>query len=335
MTRIAEFSTIQKLMYMVQQHRQNVDKLSDALSSGINVRNPGDSTNSGSIAQMQKMLERAEGHKNRIATVTGMLAFQDNTLSSASDLLVRATEIATQAANESNSAVSRAQLAEEVFQIRDHMVNLANSTYQGKYVWGGLDDDTPPYSDAATWTPDAGYTNPTTGEAHERWVFNSDPAALLTKTVKISDDVRVTVNTPGNQVFENAIQALERLGRALSGYKTEPPTGAPDGSGDPYTLPEEFADQTKDIQNCIDLLKKAREVNIMPERVDIGGRLRRLETAESLIELSKTSGQEILDRLQSTDMFAAASEFSVAQTALQAALLVNSQVLNQSVLDYL
>ncbi|NMC61926.1 MAG: hypothetical protein GYA55_02030, partial [SAR324 cluster bacterium] len=237
--------------------------------------------------------------------------------------------------NESNSATNRAQLAEEIFQIRDHMVNLANSTYQGKYIWGGLDDDTPPYSDAATWTPDSGYTNPTTGEAHERWVFNSDPAALLSKMVKISDDVSVTVNTPGNKVFDNAIQALERLGRALSGYRTEPAAGAPDGSGDPYTFPDDYSEQTEDITECIDLLKNARAVDILPEQVDVAGRMRRLQTAESLIDLSKTSGQEVLDRLQNTDMFKAGSEFSAAQTALQAALLVNSRVLNQSILNYI
>ena len=326
MTRITEFTTIQKLMLMVQQHRQNIDTLSDDISSGIAVHTPGDSSVSGTIAQVRGTLERVEGYKNRIASVEGYLGAQDNVLTTSSDLLIRASEIATQAANESNSPETRSQLAAEVLEIRDHLVSLANTTYQGKYLYAGADDSNPAYSKLA-----GGYVDvpPTVGQTNDRWVFNTNAGAAVTRTVKVSDDVAVTVNTPGSQVFDNAIQALDKLGRALSGYST---AGA---GGTAYTFPADKDVQTQDIRDCITALKNAREGDIMVETVTVAGRLRRLQTGESLMELSKTAGEDVLDRLQSTDLFKAGSEFSMAQTALQSALLVNSKVLNQSILDFL
>lgn len=327
MTRIAEFQTIQRIMYMVSQQRQNIATLSDQISSGVRVKNPSDSNDAGTISMTQQMLERAKGHKSRIATVQSLLSFQDNTIGSANELLVRASEIAQQAANESNTPQTRAQLAEEVFQIRDHMINLANSTYMGRYVFSGADDGTPSYSPAT-------YVNPPAGEASQRYVYDTDPTAQVTRTVKVSDDVSVQVNTPGDQIFDGAVQALERLGRSLAGFKTLPATGAPDGTGAAYGA-DETAVQTADIRNCIDLLKTARESDLTVERVNIAGRMRRLDTASSLLELSENSGEDVLDKLQNTDIFEAGSQYSMAQTALESALAVNSRLLGQSILDYL
>ncbi len=323
-------------MYMVTQNRLSVDTLSDQISSGIAVRNPGDSTASGSIAQLKEMMERTEGHKTRISAVKGFLEAQDNVLNTAEELLIRSSEIATQAADESNSPETRAALAAEVYQIRDHLASLANTTYQGRYLFGGAADNTPPYSA----TDGTRYVNPALGDLDEQagvhYVFNTDPAARVTREVKVSDDVKVTVNTRADLVFGNGLEALERLSRALAGYETNSGgDGHPDLTGEKYAFPEDKDAQTKAIQGCIDRLKNARQEDIIPERVDVAGRLRRVETGESLITLSQTSGQEVLDRLQNTDIFKAASDFSLAQTALQSALTVNTRLLGQSILDYI
>src|SRR5690606_29486905 len=133
----------------------------------------------------------------------------------------------------------------------------------------------------------------------------------------------------------NAIAGLERLGRALQGYATTPATGIPDGGGAAYVFPADFSVQTQDIKNAMDLIDVARQQDIMPERVDIAGRQRRIETAESLLSLLKISSEEALDKLQATDVFEAATNLSQAQTALQASLTVSTRVLQMSILDYI
>ena len=342
MTRISEFDTVRSLMMYVSQNREQIAKLGDAISSGIAVREPSDSDDTATIAMTQATLDRISQSSNRVASVKGALTFQENTLDSASTLLIRAQEIAQQAANETNDPTARAAMAAEVYEIRDHMVSLANGTYQGKYVYAGANDSTPPY-DTVSVPANKGYANPSTWAGSERYVFAynaADPtkplaADLVTRNVQLTDDVSVCTNTPGNKVFDNAIQGLERLGRALEGYETLPATGVPDGTGNKYTFPDDFSKQTKAIEGCLDQLKSAQKTDIAQERDDLAGRLNRLSTADSLMGLSKTASNEILDRLQNTDTVDASTQFSLAQTALQSSIKVISQVLGTSILDYL
>jgi flagellar hook-associated protein 3 FlgL len=331
MTRVTESQLTRNLLNWSARHRDTINKLNDNISSGITVVNPGDSSLSGTVSLFRQNLDKVAGFKNSITQIKGSLAFQENVMGQMNELLIRAKEIAAQAANETMSPTNRAQLSEEIFQIRDHIVSLGNSTYQGKYVYGGTDDDDAPF-DAAT------YTNPASGDAHTRYVYDTDfgsSGAGAIKTVKLTDDLTITANTPGSQLFNNAIFGLERLGRALAGYATNPATGAPDGTGNAYTFPTDYGTQTTAIKSAMDLIDTSRQSDIMPERVDIAGRLRRITTAESLLDLLKTSSQEALDKLQNTDMYSAATELSQAQTALQASLTVSTRVLQMSILDYI
>jgi flagellin-like hook-associated protein FlgL len=164
------------------------------------------------------------------------------------------------------------------------------------------------------------------------YVFASNAGASVVKSIKVTDDMSISVNTPGSEVFGRAILALESLGRALSNYDTTVDNGAATGAGTTFTT---IQDQTSAISAALDLLKRAREEDIMPERVNLGGRMKRLEAAESVLELSSFSAKQVLNQLQDTDFAESASNLSQAQTALEASLAVSSRILQQSILDYL
>jgi flagellin-like hook-associated protein FlgL len=146
----------------------------------------------------------------------------------------------------------------------------------------------------------------------------------------------VRVNSLGQDTFENAVLSLERLGRSLQGYQTDtPPTAAgTPGTGIAYTAAQ-FEAQTTDIKTYMDQLDVARESEIQPERVNIAGRLKRLETAGSLLELTQVSTKEVLSQLQDADLTESATNLALAQTALEASLSVTNRVLNLSILDFL
>lgn len=331
MTRISENQTARGVLYQIYQNRKAYAKFSNEVSSGLKVVDPGDSRFSGTIAQYRETLQRIEGHRSRIKAIEGVLSFQDNTMTQMAELLVRAREVAAQAGNEINGPDVRAQMAKEVWELRDQVISLANSKYQGKYVYGGLDDDDAPFGAAA-------YTEPASGRASERWVYDDttiEPGNALTRSVNITEDLSIIVNTPGSQLFSNAIFALERLGRALEGYRTEPATGAPDGTGTAFVLPDELAQQTDAIENAMDLLEQARVRDIMPERVSLGARLKRLQTADALLDLTKQDAEAVLAELQAADIATSATNLTQAQTALEASYTVNSRILTLTILDFL
>ncbi len=327
-TRIPQSYAARLMLGQVIKNRADVNKYSQEISTGLKVQNPGETRDAGTISQFQEMLGRIEGYSKRITSSTSMLTFQDDLLAQSTDIIARAKEVAAQASNDSNGPTIRSQMAAEVFQLRDQMVTIANTTYQGRYIFGGTDDDDPPY-DAAT------YTAPAIGAASQRYVFDAEAGTDVQKNVQVTDDLSLTVTTQGNTLFDTTIQALERLGRSLEGYQTTLAAGVPTGAGVAYTFPTDFSLQSADIRAAMDQLDVGRQQQIMPERVSIGARIKRLETAESLLKLNKTSAEDVLAQMQNADVVESASNLTQAQTAFEASLQVTLRALNLSILDYI
>lgn len=336
-SRISENFINQRLLNDIVNNRSDVNRYSEEVASGLKVQVPGDSKISGTIASMQDILTRAEQDKLRVANVTGFLTHQDNTLAEANEILVRAAEIAAQAGNETNSENERFALASEVYEIREHLINLANTQYQDRYIFSGGTDNSPAYS------PDTGnpFTVPaTTTSANTFYRYDTTAGSDESRDVQVTGDLSVTINTPGNDIFQGALEGLTQLARSLEGYRTEYTTvggqQVPDNTlSTAYTFPDDFTEQSSDIQEAMDLIETARSTVISPERTTVAGKLRRLQTAESLLELNITSAQKVLTDFQSADVIESATKLTEAQTALNASLTVTTQLLRQSILDFI
>lgn len=337
MTRISTNQLTANIIYQIDKQRENISKFSQEVSTGVKVAKPGDSDYSGSIAQLQSNRQRNETYDRRMNFLESHFVAQDNVLSESASLLIRAKEIATQGANESYSADNRQQLSEEIFQLRDQLIQIANTKHNDSYLYSGYADNTPPFS-ATT------YTNGT-GEAQERYIYTTADGATSTRTVKISDTLNVRQNTAGSDVFNGAVWALERLGRALAGFRTEPdalsggaPAAvAPDGTATAYDLTQaaDVTEQTNDILNAIDLLDIAREQDISQERTNLAGRMVRLDSSREVLEVSNTTLDELLADLRDADIVDSASKLTEAQNALQASYSVTTRLLNLNILSYI
>ena len=114
MTRISDIQTARSLVHNILVNREDVNKFGQEISTGYKVAEPGDSNVSGTVAQFRETLQRIEGYGQRISTVQGFLTFQDDLLAQANNVMVRAKEVATQAANETNGVTERSQMAAEI-----------------------------------------------------------------------------------------------------------------------------------------------------------------------------------------------------------------------------
>ncbi len=334
------------LQFGMARNREKVAKHTEEISSGYRAQNPSDTSQPGLIDQFREKAGRMQGHLERIQEVLGNLDYQEKVLGESENVVQRALELAAQGASETYSIESRASMAKEVFGLRDQLVSLANSTYQGVYVFGGGVDDTPPFEQQETFpispaTPSRGYENPASGPASERYIYNAAAGASTTRTVEVSDTVTIRVNAAGSNLFSSAMDALERLGRALEGYRTDPAVTStsspvsPDGSGAAYTFPAEFSSQSADIRQAIDLLKSASRNQISVERSSLGARMNQLQSAKSVVEVTQTNARESLSGLQDADIAESATNLTQARTALEASMTVSGQVLRLTILDYL
>ena len=332
-SRIATSSITDAFVRQLYRQRIDLQNVQNEITTGQKVINPSDAPGeAGTIASFQLLEQRIAGHKNRISYATAFLSQQDQVLNSVQGVMLRAKEIASQAANETYSAAQREQISAEVFQLRDQLVSLANTTFQGKYIYGGADDDDPPF-DASTYTqaPTA-----TTDPAYTRYVFDAEDGTSVTRSVDVSDDTSITVNTAAGSLFNRSIGALERLGRALAGYNTTVDVnGIPTGAGLAYTQPTDYHLQTTDIRSAMDFIQTSLEQDIIPEQTSVGARLNRLDTISQVLDSLRTQSETHRSKIQDADIFESSSRFSQLQTALQALMQTGVRVNNLSLLEYI
>lgn len=331
MTRIATNQSNMMLLAQMAANKARIDKYSKEVSSGIKVSVPGDSNQAGQISQLNDDVERLDGFTKRIVTAEGSLNFQDQIMEKASDVITRAKEIAEQMANGTNSVQARNTASKEVWGLRSQLVDLANSVYQGKFIYGGVDDDDPPFDKDVTT-----YTSFGSPESQTKYNFdNYDPPPVIasppSRNVLVSDTQSVRISTPGDTVFSRAIAGIEKLGRALEGYRTDAVT--PDYTA--FNFPTEYDLQTKAIATSLDDLETARSEDIQTERTSLAERLHFLDVTKSIHDYSKTAAKTQLSNLRDADTAESATGLSLAQTALQASYTVTSRVLNLSIMDYL
>ena len=114
-----------------------------------------------------------------------MMQAADNALGEVVSQVSSAISLAVSAGNGTFSATDLASLQTQVTSIRDSVLSLANTSYQGQYVFSGSQGSTKPFTLDTT-------TNPATA------TYNGD---AVTNTMETPDGQKVATNVPGSSVF--------------------------------------------------------------------------------------------------------------------------------------
>lgn len=115
--------------------------------------------------------------------VEGFLGKTEDSLRSISESVMRAKELAVQQSNGVWDAGSRKTVSFEVQQLAQQIVQLGNSTYGDRYVFGGFQTASPPIS----------------GDGH----YAGDDGLIY---VQLDEDTFRPINIPGRRIFEIAVK---------------------------------------------------------------------------------------------------------------------------------
>jgi flagellar hook-associated protein 3 FlgL len=109
------------------------------LAQGKQIINASDAPNqAATIQRLKSILNKQDSYQSSLNTIKARLQGEDTTLNSASNLLVRAKEIAVQGANDTLSLPDRKALATEMQALRDQLLSLANTKdSNGNYLFSG------------------------------------------------------------------------------------------------------------------------------------------------------------------------------------------------------
>ncbi len=106
------------------------------------------------VANMDSQLQSIEQCQSNLARAFGELDAADKALDTVTNLLIRAREIGLSMANGTVTGQERAVAAEEVQDLKDEIISLANTKHDGVYIFGGYQTDTAPLDSSGAFVGD-------------------------------------------------------------------------------------------------------------------------------------------------------------------------------------
>jgi len=187
------------LISAIGQTQQQINNDLEEISSGQSINSPSDNPvgaamliqNASQTAEADQFLRSASG-------ISGELQNADSALSSVITVLQRAISLGVEGANGTLNSSDRQALATEVQGIQSQLLNLANLSYQGNFVFAGTATQTAPY--VLDSSSPSGVT----------YVGNSN-----VNHVTVGNHLSVQSNLPGSQLFSgngaDMFQAIQDL----------------------------------------------------------------------------------------------------------------------------
>lgn len=124
------------------------------LSSGKRINNPSDDpTGSAQLLGISESVKITEQYLKNIDQARSRLELEDAALGSVTDALQRARELMVQGLNDTNGPSDRIAIAQEIRQLMDEVLGLANrKDAAGEYMFAGFQGQAEPFSHNGTGT---------------------------------------------------------------------------------------------------------------------------------------------------------------------------------------
>ena len=177
------------LVGALDQSQSNEQQLTAELSSGVSItalsQNP---VASGENVLLLNQIQQDDSFTQSSSMVPRQLLVADSTLGSVVSQLTQAVSLATSANNGTMNASDVKSIGNQISGILDEVQSLANTNYQGQYIFAGGQTSTLPFTTSTVTTP-----------AITTYNGDSDLNYLDTPNGQ-----KIQLNVPGSQIFTGA-----------------------------------------------------------------------------------------------------------------------------------
>ena len=261
------------------------EQLTQELSSGLRVTAIGDDpVAAAQNVQLLNSIQQDDSFTQTSSLTQGLLQVTDSALGSVVTQLNQALSLADQANNGTLNASDLKAISNQLAGVRDEVLSLANTNYQGQYVFGGSQTGSAPFT-----------LNNSTSPATVTYNGDSDVNTLESPTGQ-----SIQLNLPGNQVFTSATaNVLGALNNLIADYATG---GAGSGVTDTATL-----------NSALNFVSQ--------QRVTIDNSITRLNAATGAATEQATQLTAVQTNLMQADIPSVSTQLSLAQS--QESALIN------------
>jgi flagellar hook-associated protein 3 FlgL len=268
------------------------------LASGKKLTKPSDDP----AAAMRAMgyrsnLQQAQQYQKNFTEAYNWLDTTDSSLGEATQVLQNVQELTTQAANGTLTDSDRPAIQDQVKQLRDHLVDVANTKVGNKYIFNGSNTLNKP----VTTTTDANGNTTVTVSS------NNDPV-----NIELSKGISIQVNsTPQNAFSQQMFNDLNSLITNLG----------PNGD------PSQLSSQIDTITNQVN--------NIVGERATVGARENRVQLMEDRVNSQVDSANQMMSNNEDADPAKVITDLTSEESVQRAALSVGARVIQPTLVDFL
>ena len=180
---------ITNLASSLDQTQASQQKLSAQLSSGTRFSSISDDpVSAGENVLLLNQIQQDDSFTRSASQVTGQLQVADSALGSVVAQLTKAVSLATSANNGTMNSSNVKSIASQISGILGEVTTLANTSYQGQYIFAGGQTSTAPFSTSTVASPAV-----TTYRGDQNINY-----------LQMPNGERIQLNVPGDQIFSGS-----------------------------------------------------------------------------------------------------------------------------------
>lgn len=163
---------------------QNLDKYMNQLNTGKKINRPSDDP----VIAMKGMNYRSqvtevEQFERNTNEVHNWMDNSDASLDEATKALQKLRELAVQASNSTYGSEERKSIQEETEQLKQHLIDVANTNVNGKYIFNGTNTGKPPVKK----------------DEDGKWSFTNSPIEPV--NIEVFHGTKIQANVDGKEIF--------------------------------------------------------------------------------------------------------------------------------------
>jgi flagellar hook-associated protein 3 FlgL len=283
---------VNNLAASLDQTQSSEEQLTSELASGVSVTSLGQNPEAaGENVLLLNQIQQDDSFTQTSNLVQGQLQVADSALGSVVTQLTQAITLATSANNGTLNQSDLQSISNQIAGIRDEVQSLANTSYQGEYIFAGGQTSTVPFS-----TSSAGSPATTT--------YNGDQDINYLQT---PNGQTIQLNVPGDQIFSGsgANNVFIALNNLIADYANGASTGA-------------SVSDTEALNTALNY--------VSGQRVIVDNSLTRLSAASDAVTNEQTQLTAAQTNLMQADLPTVSTQLSLAETQQTALEDVISQL---------
>ncbi len=147
MMRITNRYLANNILYGIQNNIGKLARSQEQIATSKRILRPSDDPNvMGQFMAIKATLSYNLQYDRNLDDALSYLNMNDAAMDTIGGVLAQANELITQAANDTYSPSDRAAIAEQIDKMIDQVLDLANATVGGKYIYGGMENSKPPFT---------------------------------------------------------------------------------------------------------------------------------------------------------------------------------------------